>query len=62
MHQLHKYKLDSLGKQFVLEVPNIFPQNTFSLREQKYNYVYGIWVGISFLCSKSDRGQIDQDL
>ena len=61
-HLLHKYSSDSLGNRSLLEFPKTFQQNTFSLREQKSHYVYGIWIGMSFLCSKSDRDQIDQDL
>ena len=53
---------DSLGKWLIIEFSNIFQQNTFSLSKQKYHYVYGIWVGMSFFYSKSGCGQIDQDL
>ena len=46
-------------------------ENDLSYNVQKFSaecyfieriYVYGIWVRISFLCSKSGRDQTDQDL
>ena len=53
---------DTLGKQFAIEFSNIFWRKTFSLGEQKFHSAYGIWLGMSFLISKSGRGQTDEDL
>ena len=53
---------DSLGKWSLLEFPKTFQWNTFSFNKQKPQYVYGILVGMSFLCSKSGHDQKDQDL
>ena len=45
-----------------LGFPEIFTRSTFSLNEHISPYVYEIWVVMSFLCSKSDRDQLDQDI
>ena len=59
---LHKYMSDSLGKRSLSEFAKTFRGNTFFIERTKNRYTYGIWVGMSFLCSKSGRDQIDQDL
>ena len=46
---------------FAIEFSNIFWWKTFSLGEQKFHSAYGI-VGMSFLISKSGRGQTGEDL
>ena len=62
MHHLHKYRSDSSGKRSLIEFPKDFRRNTISFSEQKSHYFYGIWVGMSFLYSKSDQDQKDEDL
>ena len=53
---------DTFAKQFAIEFSNIFWPKTFSLGEQKFHSAYGISVGMSFLISKSGRGQTEEDL
>ena len=58
---IKKYRSDCLENHSLLDFPKTFQQSTFSLKKRIPHYVYGIWVGISFLCSKLDRDKIDQD-